>query len=105
MIFEVVEIFCAIIAATATVLSTVLVSKVNKEQKRTAARAERRALESRLAMELMYSTCALSLTTSKKLAGMHTNGDVEEAMQAAEKAQSDYIDLCREQAANNFAKI
>ena len=42
--------------------------------------------ESRLAMELMYANCALSLTTAKKLAGMHTNGDVEEAMEAARSA-------------------
>ena len=43
----------------------------------------RRATESRLAMDLMYATCSLSLTTAKKLAGQHTNGDVEEAMRAA----------------------
>ena len=33
-------------------------------------------------MDLMYATCSLSLTTAKKLAGQHTNGDVEEAMAA-----------------------
>ena len=39
-------------------------------------------------MDLMYATCSLSLTTAKKLAGQHTNGDVEEAMRAAEAAHS-----------------
>ena len=39
-------------------------------------------------MDLMYATCSLSLTTAKKLAGQHTNGDVEEAMRAAETART-----------------
>lgn len=46
-------------------------------------RAARRAEESRLSMDLMSANCALALTTAKKLAGMHTNGDVEEAVVAA----------------------
>ena len=46
-------------------------------------RAARRAEESRLSMDLMSANCALAPTTAKKLAGLHTNGDVEEAMEAA----------------------
>lgn len=37
-------------------------------------------------MGLMSANCALALITAKKLAGMHTNGDVEEAMRAAKTA-------------------
>ena len=56
-------------------------------------------------MDLMYATCSLSLTTAKKLAGMHTNGDVEAAMQAAEDAQEAYINFARDEAAKNFTKM
>ena len=56
-------------------------------------------------MELMYATCSLSLTTAKKLAGQHTNGDVEEAMTAADTAKEAYVDFVREEAARNFSKI
>ena len=69
------------------------------------ARAARRATESRLAMDLMYATCSLSLTTAKKLAGQHTNGDVEEAMRAAETARTAYIGFVRSEAAHSVSKI
>lgn len=100
-----VEIICALIAAVATIMAAATARKVSHDAKRSEARAERRAQESRLAMELMYATCSLSLVTAKKLAGMHTNGDVEEAMDSAEQAQQKYMDFCREQAAKNFAKV
>ena len=56
-------------------------------------------------MDLMYATCALSLTTAKKLAGQHTNGDVEEAMRAAETARTAYIGFVRSEAAHSVSKI
>ena len=56
-------------------------------------------------MDLMYATCSLSLTTAKKLAGQHTNGDVEEAMEAAKEAQEQYTDFLQRQAANQVAKV
>ena len=100
-----IEVICALIAATATVLAAVTGHRVAKSTKQAERRAERRARESRLSMELMYATCALSLTTAKKLAGMHTNGDVEEALQKATDAQAEYIDFCRDEAAKNIAKV
>ena len=71
---------CALIAGAATVLAAGAEYRSRKSARRAEARAARRATESRLAMDLMYATCSLSLTTAKKLAGQHTNGDVEEAM-------------------------
>lgn len=75
------------------------------ERRRTERRAARRAEESRLSMELMSANCALALTTAKKLAGMHTNGDVEEAMEAAKTAQERYVDFLQQQAAEQVAKV
>ncbi len=75
------------------------------ERRRVERRAARRAEESRLSMELMSANCALALTTAKKLAGMHTNGDVEEAMEAAKTAQERYIDFLQQQAAEQVAKV
>lgn len=56
-------------------------------------------------MELMYANCSLSLTTAKKLAGLHTNGDVEEAMTAADNAKEAYVNFVRDEAARNFSKV
>ena len=87
------EIICALIAGGASVLATLAERRSRQSAKRTEARA------------LMYANCALSLTTAKKLAGMHTNGDVEEAMEAARSAQEAYVDFVRDEAARNLSKV
>lgn len=100
-----IEVVCALIAAVASVLAATAEVRSRRSAARMERRAERRSHEMRLSMELMYATCALSLTTAKKLAGMHTNGDVEEAMRAAEEAQEAYINFARDEAAKNFTKM
>lgn len=99
-----VEIICAAIAAASAVVVAILERRNKKQIDRTEKRAERRAMESRLAMDLMYANCSLALITAKKLANMHTNGDVEEAMTAAAEAQQAYIGFVRDEAAKQFAK-
>lgn len=99
------EIICALIAGIATVVAALAERRSRLSVRRTEARAQRREKESRLAMDLMYANCALSLTTAKKLAGMHTNGDVEEAMEAARTAQEAYQDFARDEAAHQFSKV
>lgn len=79
--------------------------KSREDRERAEKRAARRAEESRLSMDLMSANCALALTTAKKLAGMHTNGDVEEAMNAAKEAQEHYVDFIQKQAADQVSKI
>lgn len=99
-----IEIICATIAGVAAIFVAVIERRNHAMNKRIEERAERRARESRLAMDLMYANCALSLTTAKKLANMHTNGDVEAAMNAAEKAQSDYNNFILDTAAHTVTK-
>lgn len=99
------EIICTAIAATASIFIAISDRRNRINTKRAEVRAQRREKESRLAMDLMYANCALSLTTAKKLAGMHTNGDVEEAMEAARQAQDAYQSFARDEAAHNFSKV
>ena len=99
------EIICALIAGGASVLAALAERRSRLSAKRSEVRAQRRERENRLAMDLMYANCALSLTTAKKLAGMHTNGDVEEAMEAARSAQAAYQSFARDEAAHNFTKV
>lgn len=98
------EIICAVITATAAIVVAVIERRNKIQNKKIEERAEKRAQESRLAMDLMYANCALSLTTAKKLANMHTNGDVEEAMTAARLAQDNYMDFIRDEAAKTLSK-
>lgn len=99
-----VEVICAGIAAIATIVSAYIAVSQKRQNEKIDERAKRRAEESRLSMDLMYASCALSLTTAKKLANMHTNGDVEDAMNAAEKAQVAYVNFIRNEAARTIAK-
>lgn len=99
-----VEVICAIIAAVAAIVVAVVETRNRKQFKLTEERAEQRAKESRLSMDLMYATCALSLTTAKKLANMHTNGDVEEAMDAAREAQEAYQAFVRDETAKMVSR-
>ena len=99
------EIVCAWIAAAATVVAALAERRSRVGARRSEMRAARREKESRLAMELMYANCSLSLTTARKLAGMHTNGDVEYAMEAAKAAQESYQNFVRDEAAHQFSKV
>ena len=99
-----VEIICAALAAAATIFVAVIERRNYKQNKSIEERAEQRAQESRLSMDLMYANCALSLTTAKKLANMHTNGDVEEAMEAAQKAQHAYNNFLRDMVSHNVTE-
>lgn len=99
-----IEIVCATITAIAAIFVAIIERRNFLQNKRVEERAKRRAEESLLSMDLMYANCALSLTTAKKLANMHTNGDVEEAMQAAEKAQTAYNTFIRNTASKTLTK-
>ena len=59
------EVLCALIAGAATVLAAAAEYRSRRSTRRAEARAARRAKESRLAMDLMYASCSLSLTTAK----------------------------------------
>ena len=99
-----IEIVCAAIAAVSAVVVAVIERRNAAQNRRIEARAEQRARESRLSMDLMYANCALSLTTAKKLANMHTNGDVEEAMEAARRAQEEYNKFVRDTVSKQITK-
>ena len=63
-----------------------------------------RAEESRLSMEFMSASCKLGVVTAKAVTGQHTNGDVEEAMQAAQAAQNRYYSFINSTAAKQIVR-
>lgn len=97
----------SLISAVAVVLVALIEAKSSRERKQykeDRERAERRAAvraeESQLSMEMMSANNKLTLVIAK-----HTNGDVEEAMQAAVKAQKDYQMFLEETTARQVAKV
>ena len=67
-------------------------------------RAELRARESRLSMEMMSATMQLSIVTANALTGGHNNGNVEEAKKSASEAQKNYKKFLEEVAAKEISK-
>jgi len=79
--------------------------KLEAEQARMDARADRRAMESRLSMELMSASVELSVVTATALQVGHTNGTLQPALEKAQAAQEEYNRWLRSEAARNVAKI
>ena len=102
------EIICALIAAIATIIVAYQNTRTSRYIKISEARAERRAHESRLAMELMYSTCNLAMLTAShmmQMIGQANDAEMKTAMKKAEEAQDNYVNFVRDEAAKNFAKM
>lgn len=79
--------------------------KADEDRKRTEARAERRAKESRLSMDMMSATCELSVVTAIALRDHHTNGSLEPALVKAKAAQDEYQAFIMDEAAKAVAKV
>ena len=94
-----------LISAAALIIVAVIETRNNREFKRTAKRAARRAEESRLSMALMSSTCELSLETVKALRDGHTNGTLEGHVERAETALENYDNFLKKEAADAVSKI
>lgn len=95
----------AAVSALAAVAVAVIEAVNIKSRRRTEARAARRERAERLSMELMGATCSLALITAKKVAGMHTNGDVAAAMAEAAQAHERYMEFIEDIAAKAVTRI
>lgn len=74
-------------------------------RKRDEARAERRARESRLSMDMMFATSEMCDVLCIALQGGKINGNVEEARKKGETAREAYRAFLRDNAANQVTKI
>ena len=102
---SVATIICALIAAASTVAVAVIEGKAARHRKTTEKRAERRATESRLSMDMMYAAVGLAMDTAKAMKEGHTNGTLESDMDSAVKARTAYENFIRDEAAQAVAKV
>lgn len=86
-----------IVPAVAMVVVAIIEAIAAKDRKRTKQmnekqekRAEQRAKESLLSMQLIDATLQLSIVSANALTNGHNNGNVEEAKAAAEDARKSY---------------
>ena len=64
-------------------------------------------IKGRQLRQLMWTrdySCKLGVVTAKAVTGQHTNGDVKEAMQAAEAAQNRYYSFICSTAAKHIVR-
>ncbi len=99
------ELLTALISGLLGLLCAVLEARSVRDRRRAEERAKRRWEESRLAMELMSASCRLGVVTAKAVTHRQVNGDVEEAMSAAEKAQTEYDRFLRRLASQQASKV
>ena len=99
------SIVVACVSGAALVWVAVIQTRSKKDRERTEKRAARRVEESRLSMQMQAAGLKLALVTAKTVQNQKTNGDVEEAMAAAEIAQAAYDDFIRALAAEQATKI
>ena len=116
MTAEVASVLCAAIAAGSAISVAAIEKKAKKaekarderdaaDRKRTEARAERRARESRLSMDMMSAACELSVVTAVAMRDGHTNGTLQPALDKAQIAQNNYESFLKDEAARAVAKI
>lgn len=98
-------IICSVIAAASAIAVAVIEKRATRERSSAEKRAERRAEESRLSMDLMYATCGLAMDTAKAMKEGHTNGTLEGDLESAKNARAAYEAWLRNEAARNLAKV
>ena len=98
-------IICAMIAAASAIAVAVIESRAAKDRSAAEERAERRAKENRLAMDLMYSTCGLAMDTAKAMKEGHTNGTLEGDLESAKNARAAYEAWVRDEAARSVTQV
>ena len=104
MLETIATIICALITAGAGIVVAIVEKRAAKDRKTTEKRAERRAKESRLSMDMMYAACGLAMDTAQALRDGHTNGTLEGNLEKTQKAMSAYDDFVKDEAAKAVAK-
>lgn len=99
-----VEIVCAVIAAISAIMVAVIGARSEKATKRSEERAQLRARESLLALELMNANTRATEALVIAMQGGHNNGNVEQARQEMTSALKGYEDFHKEIIAKQISK-
>ena len=92
-----------LIPAIASIVVVIIEAVAAKDRKKAADRAEIRKQESRLSMDMMFTTSEMCYVLCNALQGGKTNGNVEEARDKAKEAREAYTTFLRDQAASKVA--
>lgn len=96
-----IQVITSFISAAALIAVAIIETRNAKDRKRVEERANRRAEESALSMQLMSATCDLSIEAVQALRDGHTNGTLERRLKRAQEAQEAYDNFLRAEAAQS----
>lgn len=94
-----------IIPAIAAIVVALIEVRGTRERKRAEARAARRAQESRLSMDMLFTSSEMCDVLCIALQGGTVNGNVEAAREQAAKARDAYKAFLLDQAATQVSKV
>ena len=87
------DILCTFITAAATIICAYMAAQGKKRSDREDARAERRAKEGRLQLEMIEANSKLTVGIAMALKHGHANGEVEAGLKAVDEAQREYVEF------------
>ena len=90
---DITQIIVSLITSAAAIVAAIISAININQRKEEEKRADQRATEARLGMEMQAASIELSDVIAIAVTGGHTNGNVEEARNKARKAKKAYYDF------------
>lgn len=94
------EVICSVISGACAIICAVVGAVSVRAHKRTEAREKLRREEALLSLQMTDACLRLSVCSANALLGGHNNGNVEEAKEAAQRAQERYTQFMQETTAS-----
>jgi len=98
------EIICAAISAVAAISCAVVSAKHTKNQKREEKRAELRAAENRLMLDMINANSKLAIGTAMAIKNGIANGELEKGLQAIKSCDEKYEKFIQEIAIEHLTR-
>lgn len=98
------DIICAAISAVAAISCTIFSLRTTRSQKRADHRAELRASESRLMLDMINANSKLTIGTAVAIKNGKANGEIEKGLQAVKDCEDKYEKFLQEIAIQHLTK-
>ena len=99
-----IQIICALIAASAAVVSAVVTTRSTRHNKDMEKRAELRSVESRLMLDMIHANMKLSVGTAVAIKNGRANGELTDGLEAVKRCEGKYNEFLQGIAINHLTK-
>ena len=99
-----IQIICALIAASAAVVSAVVTTRHTRTNKEIEKSSELRSVESRLMLNMVYANMKLSVGTAVAIKNGKANGELTDGLEAVKRCEEKYSEFLQGIAINHLTK-